>query len=86
MKNKIKTNSNGWIDAHKLPNYKDMLSAVCAVAGDGMLICAEDVGKSVNQFAYSEILLITLKGSEILYSMDREDGSIDVEFVGCWSR
>ena len=82
----IKTPNNGWMNAHKMPNYNGICDAVCAVAGEGELVTPEQVGKTPREFGYDEIRLLVLKGSEILYSLHREDGAVDVEYIGVWSK
>ena len=84
--NEIKTPNNGWVDAHKMPNHNEIFTAVCAVAGEGELVAPDRVGKTACDFGYDEIRLVVLKGSEILYSFNREDGAVDVEYVGVWSK
>ena len=82
----IKTPITGWISAHRMPNHPDIFDAVCAIAGEGDPVTAEQVGKTPRDFSYDEIMLVVLKGSEILYSLNREDGAIDVEYIGVWSK
>lgn len=83
---KIKTPKTGWIIAHRLPNYNDIYDAVCGIAGEGDQVTAEQVGKNPRDFCYDEIRLVILKGSEILYSINREDGALDVDYLGGWSK
>lgn len=81
----MKTLPGQWIVAHRLTNYKELYAAVLAVAGDGELVTAEQVGKEPRDFAFGVIRLVVLKGSEVLYSID-SDGSLDVDFLGVWSK
>lgn len=78
----IKTQKNGWMDAHRMKNYGKIYDSVCAVAGEGELVTAERVGKKNSDFAYSEIRMVVLNGNEILYSTD--GSNVDVEFLGGW--
>ena len=84
--NEIKTPVNGWVNVTKLPVYSEIYSEVCHVAGEGELVTAEQVGKTEREFMYDEIRLVVLRGSEILYSINRNDGALSAEFIGVWSR
>ncbi len=77
-------NNKMWINAHRLKNYTALYNAVCAVAGEGEQVTPEQVGKTPLDFAYDEVRLVILKGSEILYSLNRADGAIDVDYLGEW--
>ena len=80
-----KTPANGWVHATRLPNYNDIYDAICLVAGEGELVTAEQVGKTPRDFLFDEIRLIELRGSELLYSTDPNDGAISADFIGVWS-
>jgi hypothetical protein len=81
----IKTPVNGWVHATKLPSYKELYDLICHLAGEGELVTAEQVGKTPRDFLFDEIRLIELRGSEILYSTDPNDGAISADFIGVWS-
>lgn len=84
--NQIKTPKTGWINAHHMPNFNDIYEAVCGIAGEGDEVTAEQVGKTPRNFCFNEVRLVELKGSEILYSINRADGAFDVEYIGTWSK
>lgn len=73
------------IQAHQLPNYSEIYSAVVSVAGEGELISPESVGKRQNDFTFEKIFLLTLKNTEVLYSMS-DDGQVDVDFLGKYKK
>lgn len=77
----MKTKFNQWIDAKRLPNYAEIYSAVVSIAGEGEAVTPKQVGKEARHFAFDDIRMVILRGTEVLYSMD-SDGSVDAEFVG----
>lgn len=77
-----KTKETQWMRAERLPNYAELHNAVVRVAGEGEQVTAEQVGKTPRDFQEDTLLVVVLRNTEILYSLNRDTGAVCVEYLG----
>ena len=80
------TPHNQWVSVYRLKNHNEIYQSILRVAGEGEEITPAQVGKTERDFQEPVIMLIVLRGSEILYSMDRSTGAVCAEYVGLFKK